>query len=149
MLPFVVIFLLAGLFLVKAGRKLEGEARRSANWPSVPGQLEQCEVVELPGIQVDDTSTWQLRIRYSYEVRGRTYHSTRYAFGYGDGRDDKKHRQIAETLNRAPQLYVHYDPKQPSEAVISSEVQTNITSLGYSSLAMAAISALIGFFKGW
>jgi hypothetical protein len=148
-LPFFVLFLLAGLGLTIVGRKAEREAKRSASWPVVPGTLEFCEVVELPGIRVEDVSSWQLQLRYSYVVRGTTYHSTRYAFGYGDGRDDKKHRLIAEALRRSPQLSVHYNPARPSEAVISTEPQTNLTMLGYVGLAMAAIAALIGFAGHW
>jgi hypothetical protein len=148
-LPFVVIFLLASLALLIVGSKVEREAKRSAGWPVAAGTLEFCEVVELPGIRVEDVSSWQLQLRYSYVVRGTTYHSTRYAFGYGDGRDDKKHRLIADALRRSPQLSVHYDPARPSEAVISTEAQTNLTMLGYAGLAMAAAAALIGFAGNW
>ena len=148
-LPFVVIFLLAGIALFIAGRKAESEAKRAAGWPVAVGQLESCEVVEVPRIGVDDFSTWRLQLRYSYVVRGSTYHSTRYAFGYGEPNDDKKHRRIAEALKRSPQLSVHYDPARPSEAVICTEPQTNLTKLGYAGLTMATISALIGFAGHW
>ena len=143
MIPFVVIFLFAGIGLLIVGHKFEREAKRSANWPVVAGRLEYCEVVELTGVRSDSESSWQLQLRYSYEVHGRTHHSTRYAFGYGDGRDDKKHRLIAEALKRSPQLLVHYNPARPSEATISTEVQTNLTMLGYVGLSMAAVAALI------
>ena len=143
MLPFVVIFLVAGFGLVMVGRNLELRARQSASWPTVAGVLEYCEVVEVPGIRIEDVSTWQLRIRYSYVVRGTTYHSTQYAFGYGDGRDDKKHRAVADALRSRSELLVHHDPKRPSVAVISTQAQTNITTLGYSTLAVAGVAALI------
>jgi hypothetical protein len=143
MLLFVVIFLLAGVGLLAAGRKAERDAIRSAKWPVVIGLLESCEVVELPSAQIGGSDTWQLQLRYSYEVRGITHHSTRYAFGYGDGRDDAPHRAVAERLKRTPQLSVHYDPAHPSEAVLSTEVQTNLTKLGYAGLVMAGISTLI------
>lgn len=149
MLPFVVIFLLAGFALLFVGRKVEREAMRSASWPVAAGQLEHCEVVELPGIRAEDLGKWQLQLRYSYVVRGTTYHSTRYAFGYGDGRDDKKHRQIADALRRSPQLSVHYDPAHPTEAVLSTEPQTNVTMLGYAGLVMAVVAALIGLAGHW
>jgi hypothetical protein len=148
-LPFVVIFLLSGVALLLVGHKVEREAKRSASWPVVAGQLERCEVVELPGIRPEDLSTWQLQLRYSYVVRGSTYHSTRYAFGYGDGRDDKQHRLIADALKRSPQLSIHYNPARPSEAVINTGAQTNLTLLGYAGLAMAAIATLIGLAGHW
>ncbi|MDB5799248.1 MAG: hypothetical protein JWL63_187 [Rhodocyclales bacterium] len=145
MIPFVVIFVLAGIGLVYAGRKMERDAIRAGSWPATDGHLERCEVVEVLGTQVDDTSSWQLKIEYSYVVRGVTYRSDRYAFGYGDGRDDTKHRMIVDALKRSPDLSVRYDPAHPSEAVISTEVQTNLTTLGYSTLVLAVISALIAW----
>jgi len=77
MLPFVVIFLLAGLGLVVVGRKVERQARLSASWPTVVGQLKRCEVVELPGTRIEDVGSWQLQLHYSYVVHGCPYHSTR------------------------------------------------------------------------
>jgi hypothetical protein len=145
MLLFVVIFLLAGTGLLAAGRKAERDAVRSTKWPVVIGRLDSCEVVEVPSTRIGDPNTWQLRLRYTYVVRGITYHSTRYAFGYGDGRDDAPHRAIADRLKSSPQLTVHYDPAHLSEAVLSTEVQTNLTKLGYAGLLMAGISALIWF----
>lgn len=145
MLPFVVILLMLGLVLVFFGSKFERRAREAASWPVVVGQLERCEVVEVPGIGTDDFSTWQLQVSYSYIVNGKTHHSTQYAFGYGDGRDDTQHRINADALKRSPQLYVHYDPAHPSEAVLSTELQTNLSKLGYGCLVTAAIAALLAF----
>lgn len=143
MWPFVIIFLVLGVALAVYGQHLEDEARRSARWPVVPGQLEECEVVEQPGMRTEDMSTWRLQLRYSYVVRGVTYHSTRYAFGYGDVSDDTRHRAIAQALRRLPELSVHYDPAHPSEAVLCTEVQRNASKLGYSLLAVAAVAALL------
>ena len=102
-------------------------------------------MVELPAIRSEDLSSWQLQIRYSYVVRGATYRSTRYAFGYGNGSEDAKHRRVADALRRSPQLRVHYDPARPSEAVIDTTPQTSLMTLGHVSLAMAAVSASIWF----
>lgn len=144
MLPFVVIFLIAGVGLTIVGRKLERDAIRSAKWPIAIGNLEFCEVVDVPAVQIDEPGTWQLQVRYSYVVGGRTYQSTQYAFGYGSrGGDDAKHRMIANRLKSAPQLAVYYDPAHPSNAVLSTEVQPYVTLLGYFLLGMSAISVLI------
>jgi hypothetical protein len=145
MTPFVIVFLLAGIGLLIAGRKVQGDASRAVSWPTVPAELEQCEVAEVPGLEIKDVSNWRLRVRYSYVVEGKTYRSTRYAFGYGDGHDEAKHRKVVEELKGKPQLLVHYDPEQHSEAVISTEVQRNLTSLGYAGLVVAVIAAVIGF----
>ena len=147
MWPFVVIFLILGLGLISIGRKMEGDARRAASWPVTEGVLERCEVVERPGIEIEDPSSWQLQISYSYMVRGVTYRSTRYAFGYGDGRDDKQHQIVANALRRSTKLPVRYDPARPSEAVISTESQTSIRSIGYAMLVVAAISSIIALVR--
>ncbi|WP_162932103.1 DUF3592 domain-containing protein [Solimonas sp. K1W22B-7] len=143
MLPFILIFLVAGLGLVFIGRKFERQARLAARWPTVAGQLEHCEVAELRSRRIEETSSWQLQIRYSYVVGGVTYRSTQYAFGYGDGRDDGKHRIVADALKRQPQLLVHYDPAHPGTAVLSTQVRTNISTAGYATLGVALVSALI------
>lgn len=143
MLTVVVILAVAGIALVLIGRNLESRARQAATWPTVEGVLESCEVVEVEGARPQDQSSWQLRIRYSYFVRGTTYHSTRYAFGYGDGRDDEKHIRVADELGSQNPLLVHYDPVHPAEAVISIEPQTNISRLGYSTLAVGVVAGLI------
>lgn len=143
MWPFVAIFFCLGVALLLIGRKLEGDAERAAKWPTVVGQLESCEVVNVPGIAIEDPSTWELRLRYSYAVHGKTYHSTRYAFGYGDGSDDARHRRIADSLKSSPQLLVRYDPLKPSEAVISIEPQPNATNMGCTMLVVTAIAALL------
>lgn len=142
-----ILFLIIGLALVFGGRSLQRDAKRAASWPVTPGKIERCEVIEKPGVGRDDFSTWDLQLEYSYVVRGVTYHSTRYAFGYGGGNDDKKYRAVADSLNRSPEISVHYDPRHPREAVISTEIPTQIATLGNFLLVMAAISALIAMAK--
>jgi hypothetical protein len=144
-----VLFLLISAGLIVAGHKLERDAIRSAKWPVVIGQLEFCEVVDVPGFRIEDPGTWQLQVRYSYVVGGRTYHSTQYALGYGSrGGDDTKHRIIASRLKNTPQLAVHYDPAHPSNAVLSTEVQPYVTMLGYFMMVLTAISAFIWLATG-
>ena len=140
MLLVILILLAAGMGFVAAGRKIEGEARTASGWPVVTGQLEECEVVECRAMKLEDPSTWDLRIRYSYVVRGITHHSTRYAFGYGGGIDDEKYRRVAEGLKRNPQLSVRYNPAHPSEAVISTNPQTGLTRTGRGCWITAAIA---------
>ena len=141
---FVVIFLILGIGLIVAGRYMEQQAARSASWPVTDGKLERCDVVERAGIRsTGDPGTWHLDLAYSYEVNGKSYRSTQYAFGYGDNRDDTRHRAIAAELHRSPQLSVRYNPSRPAEAVLSDEAQPNISWLGYALLGMAAISMLI------
>lgn len=143
MWPFVFIFLLAGLGLWYAGRKLEADARRANRWPVTDGVLESCEVVSKSSTPREEPSTWHLELRYSYEVDGVTYHSDRYAFGYGGGYDDAKHRRIAAALKASPKLLVRYDPAQPQEAVLNTEVPFQIAKLGQGLLVLAFISLLI------
>jgi hypothetical protein len=143
MIPFVVIFLLVGSLLVIGGRKMERQASKTASWKVTDGNLERCEVVQVPGMQVEDPSCWRLQLEYSYVVHGITYRSTRYAFGHGASIDDEKYRRIAAGLKRSPKLSVRYDPMHPAEAVLNTEVPTSVTTLGYFMLVLAGVSALI------
>lgn len=148
MIFFVILFLLAGIALVIGGRQQETEALRATKWPVTEGKLEQCEVVVSPGIGSDSYSSWRLQLRYSYVVRGVTYHSTRYAIGYSESADHTQHRDIAEELNRNPTLSVHYDPAHPAQAVLSVAPQGNVALLGYWCLGLAALSAVIAMVSG-
>ena len=47
MLPFVLLFLIAGSLLLAVGLQAEGDARRASRWPVTDGQLDRREVVEL------------------------------------------------------------------------------------------------------
>ena len=143
MIPFVVIFLLVGTLLVVGGRKLERQASKTASWKVTDGNLERCEVVEVPDSQVGTPSSWRLQLEYSYVVRGVTYRSTRYAFGFGVSIDDEKYQRIAEGLKRNPKLSVRYDPVHPAEAVLNTEIPTSVTTIGYFMLVLAGVSALI------
>jgi hypothetical protein len=136
----ILILLAAGMGFVAAGRRIEGEARAATGWPVVVGQLEECEVVERRAMNLEDPSTWDLRIRYSYVVRGITHHSTRYAYGYGGGIDDEKYRRVADELQRNPQLSIRYNPRHPSEAVICTTPQTGLTRIGRGCLITATVA---------
>ena len=140
---FVVIFVLAGIGLLIAGHKMQLASRNAESWPTVPGHLERCGVIERPGTRPLNPSTWHLDLLYSYTVKGVAYKSSTYAFGYGDGRDSAPHQIVADQLARSPELTVSYNPNHPSQAVLTTIEQPNLTMLGYASLAMALISMLI------
>ncbi len=143
MWPFFWIFLLAGVGLLIAGRKLGAAGRRAESWPTTTGKLESCEVVERRASAIEDPSSWELQVSYTYKVHGVAYRSTRYAFADGDTRDAMKKRMIAAQLKLAPALVVRYDPARPSEAVLNTEIPASITRLGYFMLSLAGLSFLL------
>jgi hypothetical protein len=143
LLFFVAIFLIAGIAMTVAGRKLERDAMRAQGWPTVDGTLERCEVVERRGVD-DDDSSWQLDVAYAYVVRGVSYRGTRFAFGHGGGSDDAPYRAIAEKLVHLPYVRVHYDPAHPAEAVLDTSVPGGLTYLGRVGFALAIVSAVLG-----
>jgi hypothetical protein len=143
LLPFALFFLVAGIVLLVAGRKVERDATRAARWPTVTGTLVRCEVIEKPAIRSEDLSHWDLAVEYSYVVHGVTYRGTRYGFGYGGGLDEGKYRADAEALQRQPQLRVHHDPAHPAESVLDTTVQTSLLSLAHTGRVMAVVSAVI------
>jgi hypothetical protein len=143
MWPFVILFLIMGLTLHFAGRAQERETRRARGWPVTSGKLERCEVVVSPDVESGQPSSWKLQLRYSYIVRERVYHATRYAIGYPESFDDAKHLAIVARLRALPELRVHYDPAKPGDAVLSRESYSGATSLGLFGLIMAGLSALL------
>jgi hypothetical protein len=61
-------------------------------------------------------------VEYSYEAKGRNYHSTQLAFGPkvsgGQGPAEAK----AAQYRPGSSVVVHYDPKNPSNAVLETKV---------------------------
>jgi hypothetical protein len=147
MWPFVFIFLIAGIVMHVAGRRLEQQARRAAHWPTVDGALVRCEVVERPAIRGDSPSSWDLVVEYSYAVHGVTYRGTRYGFGFDGGVDEDRYRAAAQKLAALPVVRVHDDPRHPREAVLDTTVPTALTSLGRTGLVLAGVSTFFAIVR--
>jgi hypothetical protein len=107
-------------------------ANESFSWPSVEGSIVQTEVRKdvrskgSPGATLNTYVEYYVSIHYTYDVKGNSYVASRYSLGQGDrvGRTYKERSDAeAEAASRFPEgttVTVHYDPKQPTEAVLAT-----------------------------
>ena len=134
---FGIAFLALGITIVIAEFRRLQRARGSALWPRVGGRILSTSVH--PGsIRRGDQAP---NIRYEYEVRGQHYESAQLdltgRFGGTPGR-------VAQALVRyAPgqKVRVHYDPEDPSQAVLETSVDPSL----YFRIAFGVAIAFLGF----
>jgi hypothetical protein len=137
--------LLLSLFLVANRRTALGAAR----WPTTTGTI-LSSVAEARRTLVSrgreqTVTVWSPVVEYSYRAQGRDYHGTRLAFG-GDAAGAQAFAE--ETVARYPvgrEVTVHFDPANPSFAVLEPRVAFAWTTL---LLTIAFLAAAL-FFSGW
>lgn len=107
-------------------------ANESLSWPSVEGTIVQTEVRRdtrsrkgsaEPTLNTD--VEYYVSVNYTYDVEGNSYVASRYSLGQGDQvsrRYKERSDAEAEAASRFPEgttVTVHYDPEQPTEAVLA------------------------------
>jgi len=137
--------LLLSLFLIADRRK----AMAAARWPTAMGKIlssvAEAHRTLVPSGRGQTVTVWAPVVEYSYSVDGRDYHGSRLAFGA----DVTGPQAFAEaTVVRYPagqQVTVHFDPANPSFAVLETRV-----AFAWSTLLLAvAFFAAALFFSGW
>jgi hypothetical protein len=108
-------------------------ANESLSWSSVEGSVVKAEVrtdVSLRNSATGATPNahveYYVSVNYTYDIEGNPYFSSRYSFGQGD-RASRHYRERADAVAAAASRFpdgtavtVHYDPKQPTEAVLAT-----------------------------
>jgi hypothetical protein len=114
---FLGLFLAIGLGLLGYGLWMVKRSGEAAYWPIAPGTLSECNLSQRAGSK--GGTTYEVTVKYRYNVAGQNYDGTRIAFGYlgSNGRDT--HAAIHERLAGAQQIEVRYDPADPATAVLS------------------------------
>jgi Protein of unknown function (DUF3592) len=125
------------------------DAMKAARWPTAAGTVLSSKSVSrrvfAPGRGNVTMEVWSPLVEFSFRVGGRDYHGARIAFGaaVSGGRD------LAEaTIARYPTgsaVTVHYDPANPSFAVL----EPRVAFAWPSALVTAAFFAAAVFFSGW
>ena len=113
-----LIFLIAFPFAIWNAWKTIQRAKESATWPIVTGTITARGTKKV-------MFRSQPRIAYSYEVNGTSYTSERISFAAG-----VPPKETDSVLARYPEgksVTVQYAPDKPSEAVLESGVNRNVT----------------------
>jgi hypothetical protein len=125
-IPGFLFFLVCGLFVGMIMIANLAIAQRAARWPTTPGTVITSRVEsrreQTSGGAHRSMVVWSPLVEFEYQVGTRKYHGTRIAYGptVAGGRD------LAEaTIARYPvdaAVTVHYDPANPTQATLETEV---------------------------
>lgn len=96
---------------------------RARTWPHTRGTVVE-STVEADGPSGSDTTSYQARVRYGYVVGGTRYQSERMSFFYLANRHSAARTASTAVAHhrRGSTLDVHYDPKNPANAVVDVTV---------------------------
>jgi hypothetical protein len=92
----------------------------TAAWPTVQGTVAQSRVKRSRGSE--GGSVYSAEITYRYTVGGREYESDRYRFGDISSSSRGRAQRIVDRYPAGGPATVHYNPSDPSEAVLSADV---------------------------
>jgi len=118
------IFLLVGLGLIVVG-PLETfyQHMRSAGWQRVPVTLHSINVESHRG---DDSTTYSVEARYSYQFNGHTYNASRVGYDWGSDNIGDYHGRIVGRVRSAQargQLLAWVNPADPHEAYLMRDLR--------------------------
>ena len=117
---FPLIFLLAGGGILFAGLKQVVHADASSGWPSVAGEVRAASVEY--ETDSDGAGTYRAEVLYAYEIEGVQQLANRVAFGDFGSSDPGRAQRIVNRYPEGSAVTVHYDPDEPSRAVLEPGV---------------------------
>jgi hypothetical protein len=142
---FVMFFAAAALIVLLAGIASMLLARRATTWPLAPGLVRTSGVGSYQSsLNGRQATFFKPEIVYAYTVNGREFSSGRIDFGAAVGTGKALALSKAAEFPVGLQVQVHYDPANPSEAVLR-------TSAGSPLLAFGLVAVFLGlayFFSG-
>lgn len=117
---FSLIFILVGAGLSWWGWTILQNARSSASWPSVQGQITSSLVDYSTDAEGGDSYSPQ--VAYAYAVNGRSYEGQTIKFGENSYSSKRKAQAILDRYPNGQRIAVFYDPTQPDKAVLEPGV---------------------------
>jgi Protein of unknown function (DUF3592) len=120
---FFGLFLVIGVGILGFGVRAFHMSKQAEAWPTVPGKVVASDFVVSRG---DDSTTYQTKLSYEYNVLGRVITGEKIAFGYSGSSSEKFHRDIYDALPVNSQVAVRYNPNDPDHAVLSFGVNQSI-----------------------
>jgi len=121
------------------------ESISARSWPTVGGVVSRSEVETHSGSS-DSGPTYSINMEYHYRVDGRAYTGTRYdtRVGSSSGWDDKM--AVVRANPPGTRVTVHYDPKNPSRALLSTAVARDVYFIGIFAGVFFIVGLLISTF---
>jgi len=117
---FSLIFILVGVGLSWWGWTILQNARSSASWPSVQGQI--TDALLDYSTDADGGDSYSPQVTYTYAVNGRSYESQTIKFGENSYGSKRQAQAILDRYPNGQRIAVFYDPTQPDRAVLEPGV---------------------------
>jgi hypothetical protein len=141
----IVLAIGLGLVWINAYDIYRGAASKS--WPSVKGTVQSSKVKRIDRAGKPDR--FETNIRYTYQVDGRTYSSSRIKFGERMSTRMEVEPVVAK-YPRGTEVDVFYKPGAPEEAVLETVMSLNVFALLFSPLILLfGLYLLRSGFKHW
>lgn len=118
-----VALILGGLIFIGVAINQVMKARKAEKtWLTVPGIVlnSAIKVNRSRNSKGQTTTNYEPQVSYQYQVKDQTYNGDRLGFGSGRFGKAKADRKIA-LYPQGAQVSVHYDPADPSKAVLETK----------------------------
>jgi hypothetical protein len=118
--------------------------RLAQRWPQVRGEIIVARVAEYAG---RNGYTYEPSVRYRYEVNGRIYDSDRIRFAstLDLPNSHSSAERVLQSYQRGSQVPVHYNPADPSDAVLYVEQSSDAPLFAVGGLLLF----VLGLFVRW
>ena len=143
-----VVFLIVGLVLLLVGINQGKKAKAAEAWPTVTGVILSSGLQESRSYDSDSNSTtinYKPQVQYQYSLMGQSFQGDRLAFGNMSYDYNTASKKIAPYPQGAS-VTVHYDPSDPSKAVLETKAAGGVLLLimGILFLVIGFVLAVIG-----
>jgi hypothetical protein len=130
-LPGVAFFGLGGVMVLALLWGARRQVAEASGWQQTAGRIVSSTVEHyrqrVGGARTGSLATfYEAVVEYDYSVSGRDYHSTRLSFGGKTAGSQQRAEAAAARYPEGSQVMVHYDPKNPSNAVLEVRVAQGV-----------------------
>ena len=138
---FLLVISAVGLSITAGGGYFVYSAWQSRSWPTVEGQITDSKVERERSIgDADEDAQYKAVVKYSFTLNGQEYTGERVAFGIGTSNRSADARKIVNQYPSGQTVEIHYNPIDPSEAVL----ETDVGGFAIIALIVGAIIFLVG-----
>ena len=135
-------FLAVGLAILGAGVWTAIQCCRSGTWPTTPGQVSACKVMEVRGSK-GKGRRYRVDVSYAYTVDGQHHVGDTLAIGYKAGVSESESTAIAHKLQQAEKVAVRYHPVDATRSVLTHGLHRSLFVQIWFGLILSGIAAVL------
>ncbi len=136
-----------GLWLVLYGVRERQKAQAAAQWPDTEGKGLSVKIDRHSSRSKYGTNVWYVpQLEYEYLVGGVRYTSRRIAFGSLSFKSEAEARSFLQAQFEGRPLPVHYDPRQPKNAVLLTGAAPHMFAFMLAGGVITTFALLLGIY---